>query len=179
MGTWEDHGNHTGGFYKCNKFDPKKKKKESDGPKDDKEEAKAELDRYLHYYTRYHNHHQAGEFAKTLLVATAERMAELQMQDSNTNWMDVQYLSDATKAVIECRNVLAYTYVFGYYLAPGPEKELFEFLQQNLEKNTDHLQELSEQPLETIMREEVVNYTRVTSTFLKNLLEGVESGLRT
>jgi ariadne-1 len=53
-GSWVDHGNHTGGYYKCNKYDPKKK---SSG-KGAQDEAKAELDRYLHYYQRYHNHDQ-------------------------------------------------------------------------------------------------------------------------
>jgi ariadne-1 len=44
--------------------------------------------------------------------------------------MDVQFLKAATEQVFECRNVLKYTYVFAYYLKDGPEKTLFEYLQQ-------------------------------------------------
>jgi len=73
--------------------------------------------------------------------------------------------------------VLKYTYVFGYYLPDGPEKVLFEFLQQQLEMSTEHLSELSEQPIEKLNRADVTNYTRVTARFMNNLLEGVEQGL--
>jgi mevalonate kinase len=53
--------------------------------------------------------------------------------------------------------------------------------QENLEKFTEHLSWLAEQPLEEFKQEakrsEAVNYTRVTETFLKNLLKSVEDGL--
>jgi hypothetical protein len=46
------------------------------------------------------------------------------------------------------------------------EKYLFERLQQDLEKYTEHLHELSEKPIEDlindVMRSEINNYTRVT-----------------
>jgi ariadne-1 len=39
MGVWSEHGQNTGGYYKCNKYDPK-------NPSDSNvEKAKAELDR--------------------------------------------------------------------------------------------------------------------------------------
>lgn len=38
--------------------------------------------------------------------------------------------------------MLKYTYVFGFFLEDGKEKELFEFLQEDLEKSTEHLTEL-------------------------------------
>lgn len=50
--------------------------------------------------------------------------------------------------VIECRRILQWTYVLGFYMQPGPEKQLFEFLQQNLEKNAEHLHGLVERPLD-------------------------------
>lgn len=58
---------------------------------------------------------------------------------------------------------------------------LHTYIQENLEKFTEHLSWLSEQNLEEFKKEEkrseVVNYTRVTETFLKNLLKSVEDGL--
>lgn len=173
MEPWEGHGNHTGGYYKCNKYDPKKK------PATSAEEAKAELDRYLHYYQRYHNHDQSKRFAFKQREQTEKRMTELQeTAGKKITWMDVQFLKAATDQVYDCRRVLKYTYAFGYFLkTDGPEKDLFEYLQQELEKNTEHLSELSERPLDKLDRQEVVNYTRVTNKFLKNLLDGVSSGL--
>ena len=59
----------------------------------------------------------------------------------------------------------------------GGEKRLFEHLQEHLEQSTEQLAELTEAPLEKMDRSQVVNFTRVTMQFLKNLLNGVEDGL--
>lgn len=128
----------------------------------------------------------------------------------------------ANEKLVECRRVLKYTYVFGYYLPEGSaRKRLFEHhqvssmhaarrsssphpslsdwmigsphllplpfpprrrrQQENLEKFTEHLSWLSEQSLDEFKsegkRSEVVNYTRVTETFLRNLVKSVEDGL--
>jgi len=108
-------------------------------------------------------------------------MMRLQETDGS-RWIDVQFLKVANEKLVECRRVLKYTYVFGYYLPEGTaRKRLFEHHQENLEKFTEHLSWLSEQSLEEFKKEEkrseVVNYTRVTETFLKNLLKSVEDGL--
>ncbi len=109
-------------------------------------------------------------------------MMRLQETDGS-RWIDVQFLKAANEKLVECRRVLKYTYVFGYYLPEGTaRKRLFEHHQENLEKFTEHLSWLSEQGLEEFKKEEkrseVVNYTRVTETFLKNLLiEFVSSGI--
>lgn len=79
---------------------------------------------------------------------------------------------------VECRNVLKYTYVFAYYLPDGPEKTLFEFLQQQLEASNETLSELSElPPIDKLDRTQIVNYTRITNQFMNNLLTGVAAGL--
>jgi len=179
-GPWTEHGPQSGGFYKCNKYDPKSKIKDSKG-----DSAKAELDRYLHYYQRYHNHDHAKKFAQKQRDQTEKRMAELhdKQQSKNssttTSWIDVQFLRSATDEVFECRRVLKYTYVFAYYLQDENEKTLFEFLQRELETATEHLSELSEMDLTKMNRTEVTNYTRVTAQFTKKLLDGVTNGLTT
>ncbi|KAJ0403475.1 hypothetical protein ATCC90586_003588 [Pythium insidiosum] len=171
MESWDKHGSGTGGYYKCNRFETQSQQ-DTDAAR-----AKAELDRYLHYYQRYANHSEAGKFAQRMREGTETRMIELQASHGESSWIDVQFLNAATEQLIECRRVLKYTYVFGYYLPPGKEKSLFEYLQENLEKNTEHLTGLSEMPLDKMNRAEIVNYTRVTETFLRNLLAGVEDGL--
>jgi len=100
---------------------------------------------------------------------------------------DTKFLQEATELLLHNRRVLEYSYVFGYYLDKKntTERNLFEFLQENLEKNTNHLSELYEKPIEKITdyhqfikwKEEVTNYTRVTKKFLDNFVQGVASGL--
>jgi len=176
MGPWADHGATTGGYYKCNKFDPNAK---NDDDQSDSARAKRELDRYLHYYKRYHNHDQAQTFATKQLEATERRMVELQETTAGSSWIDVQFLKAANEMVIDCRRVLKYTYVYGYYLDPNHKKvrDLFENLQEHLEKFTESLSGMTELSVDQMDRTEIVNVTRCTESFLANLIQGVDSGL--
>merc|ERR1711871_1396157 len=111
------------------------------------------------------------------MARTEARMAELQNSSQGSSWIDVQFLKTAMEQVFTLRQVLSFTYVFAYYLEESHEKTLFEYLQQQLEQSTEKLSELSEKLLEEINRTDVVNYTRVTNTFMQNLLDGVANGL--
>ncbi len=82
--------------------------------------------RYLHYYKRYDNHHKAQQYAEKQEEEIERRMMRLQETDGS-RWIDVQFLKAANEKLVECRRVLKYTYVFGYYLPEGTaRKRLFE-----------------------------------------------------
>lgn len=170
MGPWSDHGQNTGGFYKCNKY--------SSAPSDSTvEKAKAELDRYLHYYQRYHGHDSALGFASRQREFAEKRMMDLQ-QTERSAWVDVQFLKQAVEQVIECRRVLKYTYVLGHFLKDGTAgKELYEHHQEMLEKHTEKLSELTEKLNQSELdRSHVVNLTRVTERFMTSMLNTVMDG---
>ena len=57
------------------------------------------------------------------------------------------------------------------------QKERFEHHQEMLERFTEALSELVEKPLDKIIREDVVNQTRVVDRFMKNMLQYVEDGM--
>merc|ERR1719401_1063408 len=62
--------------------------------------------------------------------------------------VELQFLYEALKQVRTCRRVLKWSYVYGYYLEQaGPAKNLFEYLQKNLEEKTDNLHELLEKDI--------------------------------
>ncbi|KAJ4454850.1 putative E3 ubiquitin-protein ligase dbl4 [Paratrimastix pyriformis] len=169
-GPWTEHGSETGGYYKCNKYDPKK----HDDPY--AVDAKNQLTYYVHYFERYTGHQQSQKFASGQLKKAQEKMVELQSRPGYDS-QRAAFILQAVEQVIECRRVLKWTYVFGYYLKDGPEKNLFEFLQRDLERTTEHLSELSEAPVEQIDRMELVNYSTATRKFLHNLMVGIENGL--
>ncbi|CAM9336419.1 unnamed protein product [Chrysoparadoxa australica] len=176
LGNWAEHGANTGGYYKCNRYDPNA----PDGGDTDAAKAKAELDRYLHYYQRYHGHQQSQAYAEKQQDATEKRMIELQESSEGSTWIDVQFLKAATEQLIDCRRVLKYTYVYGYYMEEGtPQKHLFEHHQENLEKFTERLSELSEMKLDVMNRTEVINNTRVTGKFMRSLLDMQENQMDT
>jgi ariadne-1 len=168
-----DHGQTTGGFYRCNRYDAGKPPEGST----EKQRAKLELDRYLHYYQRFHGHDSALKFAAGQREQAERKMVERQEAHRST-WIDVQFLKHAAEQVIDCRRVLKYTYVLGYFLEDAsPEKQLFEHHQELLEKNTEKLHEYTEQALDAIDRTQVVNLTRVTERFMASLLASMAGGV--
>jgi len=172
MAPWGNHDQSTGGYYKCNRFDPEK----PNGDESSENKAKRELDRYLHYYQRYHGHDSALKYAHKDRIKAEERMIERQETDKST-WMEVQFLKNATDQVIECRRVLKYTYVLGFSLEDDtPEKQLFEHHQEMLEKHTEKLHELTETPVEHLEHSHVVNVTRITDKFLTGLIATCNGG---
>ena len=181
MGDWKQHGANTGGYYKCNKYDQGSNSSEDDNNNSEQSEAakaKRDLDRYLHYYKRYHAHKEAEAFAKKQLMETETRMVKLQ-ESKDIKWADVEFLKTANEQLVECRRVLKYTYVFAYYLHPHTrtQRERFEHHQEMLERFTEHLSHLVEKPIQEMDRQDVVNQTRVVSQFLKNILAYVADGM--
>lgn len=179
MGDWHDHGANTGGYYKCNKYD---NTGTAGGPEDNSDagKAKRELDRYLHFYSRYHAHSEAQSFAKKQLKETELRMMQLQESKGVARWSDVEFLKAANEQLVECRRVLKYTYVFAFYMdnpQQSKQREHFEHHQEMLERFTENLSELSEKPLHEMDRTDVVNQTRVVDRFMKNILKYVEDGM--
>ena len=99
------------------------------------------------YYKRFHAHLQAQDFAKKSLKEkeTEQRMVRLQEQNSDTVWTDVEFLKVANEQVVECRRVLKYTYVYGFYLHDDEdeeERQRFEHNQGMLEGFTENLSKL-------------------------------------
>lgn len=168
-GPWSEHGSETGGYYKCNRYESSNAR-ETDIQA---EAIKSSHDRYLHYYNRYHNHGKSKDFAAEYLITIRDRMEEYQ---ASKGWSP-EFLMDAATLVMDCRQVLKWTYVFAYYLEDEGERNLFEFLQEDLEKNTEHLNSMTESSVDDIDPSSLKNYTRITRNFLNKLIEGTREGL--
>lgn len=117
-------------------------------------------------------------------------MGELQESTGSASWIDVQFLKTANEMVIECRRTLKFTYVFGYYLTSpavmgsgegNKHRDLFENMQEDLERYTELVSELTEMSTDKLCqpenKESIINNTRVVEKFLVNLLSGCEEGL--
>ncbi|KAG8087805.1 hypothetical protein GUJ93_ZPchr0010g10195 [Zizania palustris] len=53
LGSWAEHGERTGGFYACNRYESAKKEGVYDETEARRERAKNSLERYMHYYERW------------------------------------------------------------------------------------------------------------------------------
>ena len=169
-GPWKEH---SGSYYNCNKFDPDKDKETPDGKK--KDSSRIALERYLHYYTRYNNHHNSLKFEIDAKQKMEAKIKEMEALGDNT-WMDCQYLNEANEALYECRYALKFTYVFAFYLPKDSNfKVHFEMNQTELEVQTEALAELLEKDVADIQRGEVVHSFQMAKKRLVNLMEVVEA----
>lgn len=85
-GAWKDH---SGSFYACNKYDPDKDKDNPDKKKQDS--SRAALARYLHYYTRFTNHHNSLNLEAQAKKKMEEKIQEMEKTE-NKQWIDCQVL---------------------------------------------------------------------------------------
>ncbi|GMP54911.1 hypothetical protein CsSME_00019906 [Camellia sinensis var. sinensis] len=53
VSAWSDHGERTGGFYACNRYEAAKQEGAYDETERRREMAKNSLERYTHYYERW------------------------------------------------------------------------------------------------------------------------------
>eukprot|EP00854_Cymbomonas_tetramitiformis_P005525 gene5525-6701_t len=53
LAPWSEHGERTGGFYSCNRYDANKNAGEYDETEKRRENARNSLERYMHYYERW------------------------------------------------------------------------------------------------------------------------------
>ena len=192
MGDWKDHGSATGGYYKCNKYEEIKNKKDSKNSITSaeaiREKAQHELKKYMFFFERYQNHMKAGEHAKEMSPKIKILIDKL-IGEKSYPVAELTFLETALDIVIKCRKVLKWTYAYGFYLEDVKEKNLFEDAQEQLEKNCDRLHEYLEQDFEPFLAEEqldkkpfynyksdLVTRYEVTKQFYENLLEGLDSG---
>jgi len=181
---WKGHND----YYNCNKFLKQEKKKTSFFSRKGKKEKAREreiqrekdriaLERFLHFFERYMNHSHSQELEKQIRTRASTYVNELQNEATTSS--ELQYILDGTEELLECRNALKYTYVFAFNLPEfGPEKELFEYLQEDLEKTTEQLSEILESPASgQVHRLKALNIIQLAKTRKANLLNGVEQGL--
>jgi len=181
-GDWRDHGSQTGGNYSCNRYDNSLYKIEDQN----NENLKQDLEVYLFYFHRYESHHGAMKIADKQRRDASHKVQDI-IKKFSSIYQDTQFLIESTEQLIECRKFLAFSYVFGFFLDKHKiaEKNLFEYLQQDLERCTDTLSALYERDLEHLTnlfdydnwKEQITNYTRVTQKFLNLFREGVLHGL--
>lgn len=189
LGDWAKHGTATGGYYQCNIYDKQAKEGKHAEEESTRARAKHALDKYIHFFERFMDHDRAMKLTVTQEEETENKVRTLH-DKHGFEIIELQFLEDALRQVRACRRVLKWSYVYGYYLEDvGPEKNLFEHLQKQLEEKTDNLHEMLEKDFGQFFKEEdlanseehkskfmnfrshVTNYTNVTQKFLDQIMK--------
>eukprot|EP00879_Flechtneria_rotunda_P014450 GHRR01015099.1.p1 GENE.GHRR01015099.1~~GHRR01015099.1.p1 ORF type:complete len:471 (+),score=115.95 GHRR01015099.1:168-1580(+) len=94
-GAWSDHGERTGGFYACNRYETAKKTGEYDQETRRRENAKHSLERYMHYFERWDAHNKARDKARKDAATFAAEHLEKLSDMTKTPTSQLKFIMDA------------------------------------------------------------------------------------
>lgn len=174
-GPWKDHKE----FYKCNKY------QENEEEIQKIKEIKSDLDAYMFYYHRYNSHRKAMLVADEQKKNCQRRSLDL-INKFNIRSQDTLFLFEAVDQLLKNRRALQWSYVYGFYVRKGKEKNLLEYLQEDLERYTEILSGHYERKTNTNdfdyhqfteWKNVVTNCCKVNNKFLQKFIDGVMHGL--
>ncbi|KAF4728738.1 hypothetical protein FOZ62_022392, partial [Perkinsus olseni] len=83
----------------------------------------------MFHYERYINHDRAANLAREVIASgKLDDMREILHDRDDIDVSELGFITSALQQVVECRRVLKWTYVYGYYLikeddGPGSDSE--------------------------------------------------------
>ncbi|XP_052171925.1 probable E3 ubiquitin-protein ligase ARI7 [Diospyros lotus] len=191
LGAWTDHGERTGGFYACNRYEAAKQEGVYDETERRREMAKNSLERYTHYYERWATNQSSRQKALADLhqmqTVHLEKLSDKQSQPES----QLKFILEAWLQIVECRRVLKWTYAYGYYLPEleHAKRQFFEYLQGEAEAGLERLHQCAEKDLQNYLiadapsndfndfRTKLAGLTSVTRNYFENLVRALENGL--
>lgn len=192
LGAWSEHGERTGGFYACNRYEAAKQEGAYDECERRREMAKNSLERYTHYYERWATNQSSRQKAladlHSMQSEKLERLSDKQSQPES----QLKFIIEAWLQIVECRRVLKWTYAYGYYLPEHEhaKRQFFEYLQGEAESGLERLHQCTEKELQVYLdaetpmkdfndfRTKLAGLTSVTRNYFENLVRALETGLK-
>ncbi|GMP54897.1 hypothetical protein CsSME_00019906 [Camellia sinensis var. sinensis] len=156
VSAWSDHGERTGGFYACNRYEAAKQEGAYDETERRREMAKNSLERYTHYYERWATNQSSRQKALADLhqmqSVHLEKLSDKQSQPES----QLKFIIEAWLQIVECRRVLKWTYAYGYYLPwhEHAKRQFFEYLQGEAEAGLERLHQCAEKDLQNYLNAE-------------------------
>ncbi|XP_050237422.1 probable E3 ubiquitin-protein ligase ARI7 [Mercurialis annua] len=191
LGAWSDHGERTGGFYACNRYEAAKQEGQYDEAERRCEMAKNSLERYTHYYERWASNQSSRQKALADLNQMQNVLLGKLSDIQCTPETQLKFITDALLQIVECRRVLKWTYSYGYYLPEHEhaKRQFFEYLQGEAESGLERLHQCAEKDLQQFLaadgpseefnefRTKLAGLTSVTKNYFENLVRALENGL--
>ncbi|KAL9263486.1 putative E3 ubiquitin-protein ligase ARI8 [Drosera capensis] len=156
LGSWSEHGERTGGFYACNRYETAKQEGVYDEAERRREMAKNSLERYTHYYERWATNQSSRQKAlgdlQLMQNVHLEKLSDIQCQPES----QLKFILEAWLQIVECRRVLKWTYAYGYYLPEHEhaKRQFFEYLQGEAEAGLERLHQCAEKELQVYLNAE-------------------------
>ncbi|XP_063955121.1 ankyrin repeat and IBR domain-containing protein 1-like [Lytechinus pictus] len=180
--VWSKHSSETGGYFRCNRYEVVQKVEEkaeglmSEADKRNKEMQ--ELNRFLHYYTRFRNHENSYHLEEPLLRKAPGKMRKLACHsDAKASKEETQFIIDAIHELLAARHILKFSYPYGFYLEDrGGSKQIFEFMQNELEEASENLSQMVARNYLRTPRTKIIQAAHLTKRKRYEFLSAVSKG---
>lgn len=184
MEPWKKHSSLTGGYFQCNRYEVlnkvSKKEKDQLTEAEDSHSKVVELNRFVHYYTRFRNHEQSYIIEKPLLESTKSKFETIinAIMQTDTE-VDARFIEDAIRELLRARRILRSSYVFGFYLDSTRtyKKFIFEFIQTEFEESTEILSQMIARPYLKTPRSKIIRATNELRRKRAEFLDTIAKGL--
>lgn len=139
-----------------------------------------ELDRFMHYYTRYKNHEHSYQLEQRLLKTAKEKMEQLSraLKETEGGCPDTTFIEDAVHVLLKTRRILKCSYPYGFFLEPkSTKKEIFELMQTDLEMVTEDLAQKVNRPYLRTPRHKIIRAACLVQQKRQEFLASVARGV--
>lgn len=181
---WKKHSSSTGGYYRCTRYEiiqhVEEQSKEMTVEAEKKHRRFQELDRFMHYYTRFKNHELSYQLEQRLLKTAKEKMEQLSRALSGTagGCPDTTFIEDAVQELLKTRRILKCSYPYGFFLEPkSTKKEIFELMQTDLEMVTEDLAQKVNRPYLRTPRHKIIRAACLVQQKRQEFLASVARGV--
>ena len=200
--SWKKHSSVTGGYFRCNRYSKIADVAADESGKtanrlSDKTKKLREMNRFVHYYTRYKNHENSRIMEEPLLHSAKKKREILQsslVNDDVINYKrrgsgeegslgrNTKFYEDSVWELIKSRHILCGSYVYGFCLEDGNNgvistKSIFEFMQNELEEVTERLSEMIARPYLCTPRRTIIQTFQMCRRKRQEFLRGAYRGL--
>ncbi|ERE89676.1 ankyrin repeat and IBR domain-containing protein 1 [Cricetulus griseus] len=181
---WKKHSSSTGGYYRCTRYEViqhvEEQSKEMTVEAEKKHKRFQELDRFMHYYTRYKNHEHSYQLEQRLLKTAKEKMEQLSraLKETEGGCPDTTFIEDAVHVLLKTRRILKCSYPYGFFLEPkSTKKEIFELMQTDLEMVTEDLAQKVNRPYLRTPRHKIIRAACLVQQKRQEFLASVARGV--
>ncbi|XP_020843082.1 ankyrin repeat and IBR domain-containing protein 1 isoform X2 [Phascolarctos cinereus] len=181
---WKKHSSSTGGYYRCTRYEViqhvEEQSKEMTVEAEKKHRRFQELDRFMHYYTRFKNHELSYQLEQRLRKTAKEKMEQLSRALSGTEGgcPDTTFIEDAVQELLKTRRILKCSYPYGFFLEPkSTKKEIFELMQTDLEMVTEDLAQKVNRPYLRTPRHRIIRAACLVQQKRREFLASVARGV--
>lgn len=181
---WKKHSSSTGGYYRCTRYEViqqvEEQSKEMTEEAEKKHKSFQELDRFMHYYTRFKNHEHSYQLEQRLLKTAKEKMEHLSQALSGREGgpPDTTFIEDAVLELLKTRRILKCSYPYGFFLEPkSTKKEIYELMQTDLEMVTEDLAQKVNRPYLRTPRHKIIRAACLVQQKRQEFLASVARGV--